>query len=85
MPDWPRLMPRRLAAAYLGVSASTFDRKFKHISPLPNLGGNKAWDRQDLDAAIDQCKKGVYPNELENEWNEICDEGSLQICAGHQT
>ncbi len=56
MPGWPRLMPRQLAAAYMGVSATTFDRLHCDIEPVPLDNRNKVWDRQDLDAKIDRMK-----------------------------
>lgn len=86
LPDWPRLMQRALAAAYLGVSPSTFDRRFKHIEPVLGIGGNKLWDKKDLDAAVDGCKKSTIGEDSSHdndEWGDVL-ENSLQIRSGHK-
>lgn len=86
MPAWPRLMQKPMAAAYLGVSPSSFHRKFGHIAPVPGLGGVRLWDRADLDAEIERCKKAnkqamTCGGEDENSWDDLL-ENSLQIRAG---
>ena len=89
LPHWPRLMQRPLAAAYLGVSPTTFDRYFGHIPPVPLDNGNRMWDRHDLDADI-ECRKGHIDSAAPaghrakgraDEWDDIC-EADLQIRAG---
>lgn len=62
MPDWPRLMPRLLAAAYVGISPSHFDG---HCPIEPILwAGKKLWDRRALDEWID--RKGARPRSFED-------------------
>lgn len=55
-PYWPRLLNRRMAAAYCGVCENTFDRLVKE-GVLPKsragLGRKKTWDRLAIDAKID--------------------------------
>ncbi len=50
MPDWPRLMGERLAAAYLGIGASTL----REHGPRPRkFGARTLYDRRDLDRWAD--------------------------------
>jgi hypothetical protein len=50
LPDWPRLMPLRLACAYFGVC----DRTFRSLGIAPRrIGRRVLWDRQDLDRFAD--------------------------------
>lgn len=50
MPDWPRLMSERLAAAYLGIGASTL----RDRGPKPRkFGARTLYDRRDLDRWAD--------------------------------
>ncbi len=53
---WPRLLNRRMAAAYCGVCPNTFDRLVKegvYPKPREGLGRKKTWDRLAIDAKID--------------------------------
>jgi predicted DNA-binding transcriptional regulator AlpA len=54
----PRLMRGDRAAAYLDVSKSQFlDLVRQGLLPAPvRLRGTVAWDRHDLDAAVEQLK-----------------------------
>lgn len=50
LPDWPRLMPLRLACAYFGIC----DRTFRSLGIAPRrIGRRVLWDRQDLDRFAD--------------------------------
>ncbi len=50
LPDWPRLMPLRLACAYFGVC----DKTFRSLGIVPRrIGRRVLWDRQDLDRFAD--------------------------------
>lgn len=50
LPDWPRLMDVELAAAYLGIGASTL----RESGPQPKrLGRRVLYDRHDLDRWAD--------------------------------
>lgn len=51
LPDWPRLMSDRYAAAYLGLSTVTF--RGLDIKPR-RFGRRVVWDRQDLDRYADR-------------------------------
>lgn len=57
MPDWPRAMRAELAAAYVGISESTLHKEVKakrFPAPLKLPMRIDIWDRQDLDAWVDQ-------------------------------
>lgn len=51
LPDWPRLLERPLAAAYLGISVGTFDTLA--ISPV-RVRSRVLYDRHVLDRYADQ-------------------------------
>ncbi len=55
---WPRLLPVRLAAAYLGISPDTLK---KHGASLPRLraGRKLLYDRYVLDRWLDQLPPGA--------------------------
>lgn len=52
LPDWPRLMPIDLAAAYLGISAGTFQTW--GIAPTETPGRRVLYDRRSLDLFADR-------------------------------
>ena len=56
----PRLMRLSRVAAYVDVSPSTFLRMVADgVMPQPIIsGGIRAWDRNDIDAAIEDMKEG---------------------------
>ena len=58
-PPTPRLLPRPEAAAYVGVSPTTFDKTVTDkIMPAPKRVYRRVlWDVRELDAAID-CLPG---------------------------
>lgn len=59
LPNWPRLLSREQAAAYVGVSPNLFDAEMKKgLWPQPIKRGDSkrarlTWDRLALDRSID--------------------------------
>ncbi len=53
-PDWPEMMRRRNAAAYLDLTESAFIREvYRNTLPMPIvLGGRESWSRQGIDRAL---------------------------------
>ncbi|MFC3674708.1 hypothetical protein [Ferrovibrio xuzhouensis] len=80
LPGWPRMMSRDLAAAYVGVSPSTFDLEVAEgllPKPLPRgrKGGLDTWDRMALDDALD-LRTGRRQAEGSNKhWLDRLDDG----------
>lgn len=59
-PDWPRLMQRQKAAAYVDMSIPKFEEEIA-MGRLPasiTIGGREHWCRKALDAAIDNLLNG---------------------------
>ena len=59
LPDWPRMLTREMAAAYVGVSVDVFDDEVRAGQwpagrPRGAKGGRLTWDRKLLDAAEDR-------------------------------
>lgn len=54
-PDWPRMMRRSVAAAYLDLTIARFDREVAcGRLPMPVLiGGQERWSRVSLDRVLD--------------------------------
>lgn len=50
LPDWPRLMNERLAAAYLSIGTTQLRDKGPQAK---KIGGRTVWDRVDLDRFAD--------------------------------
>ncbi len=60
LPDWPRLMQRAKAAAYVDMSIPKFEEEIA-LGKLPAsvmIGGREHWCRKSLDAAIDRLLTG---------------------------
>lgn len=53
MPDWPRLLSRQWAAAYLGVSPGHFDNHVRKAVQPVKLGKRCLYDRLNLDQFVD--------------------------------
>ncbi|WP_169543924.1 hypothetical protein [Sneathiella aquimaris] len=49
-PDWPRMMSKSTAAAYLDVSIATFE-KYVPVESLP-FGSRALYDREELDQFV---------------------------------
>ncbi|MFL1461356.1 helix-turn-helix transcriptional regulator [Roseococcus sp. DSY-14] len=72
LPFVPRLMPRDLAALYLSMGVSTFDREVKEgriPAGFRTTEGLLRWDRRDLDAWIDAQKERQLSRPA-NEWDD---------------
>ena len=55
LPDWPRLLSREQAAAYVGVSVGMLESRIGDPFPEPiRIGGRKLYDRRALDRAVDR-------------------------------
>ena len=61
----PRGLSRTEAAAYVGVSPTTFDRLVDdHLMPKPKrIYSRTVWDRKKLDAAFDALDSGSDDND----------------------
>jgi len=69
MPDWPRVMRREKAAAYLDMSPSMLDREVavgNIPQPILLTRSIKGWPREDLDGWIDKRRDAI----MFNEWDE---------------
>lgn len=79
MPDWPRLMPERMAADYLGIGVTML----REAGPAPlrspgSLGRRVLWDRRDLDRwadalagqPLDEAQAGAHSADVERAWFE---------------
>lgn len=66
---FPRGLRREVAAAYVGVSPSTFDGWVKDATmPKPiKKGGVTLWDRHKLDAAFD----ALSYHDDDSEWDDL--------------
>ena len=68
LPGWPRALKAPWAAAYVGLSESTFRvAVVPDVPPVRLTDGRMAWLREDLDAWLDR-KAGRAPASGENEW-----------------
>lgn len=64
LPDWPRLMSEEQAAAYVGVSVSTFVANIGNPWPEPiQFGRRKLYDRVAIDRAVDALSEHLSPDE----------------------
>lgn len=73
LPDWPRLLSRVQAAAYVGVSTGTFDKEVAvgYWPPGERRGSRIIWDRALLDRYQDARSGLAAPGSEEpNEWDE---------------
>jgi hypothetical protein len=62
LPGWPRRLSVELAAAYVGVSPSHFEREVDQgVWPRPTRSGmRKLWDRLSLDRTMDQDEELMF-------------------------
>lgn len=70
IPYWPRILRRENAAAYLGLSASLFDREVAEgrlPPPVTICATVKGWDRHTLDAWIDE--RSAAQTAPANDWD----------------
>jgi predicted DNA-binding transcriptional regulator AlpA len=71
LPGWPLILRRELAAAYLGMSVSTFDAGVKDGTlpqPLPTYGTLRAWHRGDLEAWV-EARRALTAGAPSNPWD----------------
>ena len=63
LPDWPRLLSREQAAAYLGVSVNMLESRAGNMWPEPiRVGKRKLWDRKAIDHALDLVSGFAAPS-----------------------
>lgn len=74
MNQWPALMKRQTAAAYLDMSPATFEKEIL-LGHFPHgfmIGGREHWRRDALDKALDQLTgepdKPEWERELEKRY-----------------
>lgn len=60
LPDWPRMLKRATAAAYLDISVAEFEREIMggRIPSPVSLGNGPHWSRVELDAYMDRLSGG---------------------------
>jgi hypothetical protein len=64
IPDWPRIMRRSTAAAYLDLSIAGFEREVA-VSRLPlpfKLDGKEMWSRTSIDEAVGRLSGDSVPD-----------------------
>lgn len=74
LPDWPRLMNERQAAAYLSIGTTLL----RDLMPPKKVRGRSLWDRHDLDRfadalsdqPLDQDQARSHAKDLERQWFE---------------
>ena len=70
----PRLLNREQAAAYLGISPGTFDKLVK-AGVMPQAKrlseGRIAWDRQEVDQAVDRLPTEGASTEIDETWSDV--------------
>jgi predicted DNA-binding transcriptional regulator AlpA len=55
----PRLLPRKLAAAYCGVSEATFTTYIVPYVPPVTIGAKLLWDRKSIDQWLDRAADSI--------------------------
>lgn len=72
LPDNPRLLGRKMAAAYVGLSPNSFDAEVARgtfPAPVKVACRRKLWDRVALDRRLDQLS-GIAPSSTSEKWLE---------------
>jgi hypothetical protein len=72
LPEWPRLMNDRLAAAYLSIGTTLL----RDLLPPKKLRGRAVWDRRDLDRladalagqTLDESDAAAHAKDVERAW-----------------
>jgi predicted DNA-binding transcriptional regulator AlpA len=72
LPGWPRALREELAAAYVGLSTSTFRAKVApELKTVHLTEKRRAWLREDLDAWLD-ARAGIEPaSHGANPWDSV--------------
>ena len=89
LPYWPRLLSREHAAAYVGVSPTTFDTEVRNgVWPQPIRRGGAdskrqrlTWDRLAIDRCIDNGDLPEAPDTYEDDYARREREWKAQIAA----
>ncbi|KAA5609133.1 hypothetical protein F1189_25850 [Rhodovastum atsumiense] len=71
MPHWPRGLSEDLAAAYVGLSSSTFRREVgagRAPASVRLTPGRQVWLREDLDAWLDRLAGRAPASAGTNPW-----------------
>jgi hypothetical protein len=90
LPHWPRGLSRALAASYVGVSPTTFDRMIKDgLMPGPKaVYGRRLWDVRAADIAFDLLHGGHRRDEagqvVYEFWYEVSRQGINGSLVYHQ-
>ncbi|SCB41653.1 helix-turn-helix transcriptional regulator [Rhizobium multihospitium] len=79
--DSPRLIGRKEAAAYLGISESTFSLWVATYKMPPCIPGTRKWDRRAIDAKLDEIS-GLGANDGEDPYDKWMRENSQGSSAG---
>lgn len=68
----PRLLRRERAAAYLDISAGSFDKLVRDgiLPPAKVLHSFKVWDRTDLDALADTLPYENGNDKIDTSWDD---------------
>lgn len=69
----PRLLSRKQAAAYVGLSASAFTVRVARKVPGLKFGARILWDRRALDGYLDRLSGLSAPSKSVDEWMEALD------------
>jgi predicted DNA-binding transcriptional regulator AlpA len=70
LPGWPRALREPLAAAYVGLSESTFRVQVAPVvSAIALTPGTRAWLREDLDRWLDERAGRVPASQEHNPWH----------------
>ena len=81
LPDWPRLLSREQAAAYVGVSVGMLESRIGDPFPAPiRIGGRKLYDRRALDKAVDSLS-GIPPHSPADEVRQGLMNAGRQVAA----
>lgn len=64
MPSWPALMPKPLAASYVGLTKARFQEAIALGElPLPiTVAGEERWSRAEIDRRLEQLVGGEVPD-----------------------
>lgn len=74
LPYWPRGLSEPLAAAYVGLSESTFRAQvIPEVKPVALTKGRQVWLREDLDAWLDRKAGRGQPSDSGSEWMAALD------------
>lgn len=70
MSEFPRLVGRKEAAAYLGIAESTFSMWVATHKMPPTIPGTRKWDRRAIDAKLDEISGLDTDDDAEDEFEK---------------